>query len=247
MSDSDDEERQMANVAAWVNDQYKAMIKSDLKPWVVENDLHRPSLEQGCDWNRDVPWQYTNFQTHTTHEASGPMHTSNQMQTTERPHYMVENSFLVRQCAVDETYTRWEFRLVGVKVLCKLTTVVEEVKGKRVTRDAWIPFSYKNGWDKQDGNDRLWVHYPTGETSEILDYAIDTRTNHRAAVQAAMDAGQLLDFLICVMRVDALGRATVAKHVYSKARIVNAWREVGSATRPVALYQIQVCPGEFEK
>ena len=256
-SEEDNEEQQHANIAAWIASQHAAaqaeLARSDLLPWVVENQLYMPDLARGSELNVQAPWTYPNFRTYVGQsrtENDPDMHRTNQMADTDLYGYMVENSFIVRKMPVGEsTQNRWAFRLVAVKILCKRAAIVvkdvADTEGRSSVRNVWSAYSYSNHWDDAAGHGRrLWVHYPTGETSRIIDYDTDTRANHRRAVEATMTAGDPIDFMICVMCAGE-GRNAVVQHVFSKARVVDAWRETHDGTKTAAMYQIEVCPEAY--
>ena len=246
MSDSggeDDEERQHANIAAWIANKHaeeqEDLARSDLFPWVLENQLYMPGLARGIQLNGQAPWIYQNFRTYFG-QSDRAMHRSNQMADTDLDSYMVENSFIVRNAPVGEpSQNRWEFRLAAVKILCKRNALA----GASPDEHVWSPYSYTNHWD-DDRSPFLWIHYPTGETRDIVNYDVDTCANHKRAVEAAMNADEPIDFMICVMDYED-GRNVAVQHVFSKARVVDAWRETDEGDKKVAMYQIKVCPADY--
>lgn len=252
MSD-DNEDQQRANIAAWLAEEHAKkqaeLVKSDLLPWVSANGLYMPDLARGIQINGQAPWIYQNFSTYFG-QNDRKMHCANQMVNTDmkEPGYMVENSFIVRKMQVGEPcQNRWEFRLVAVKILCRrkalAATHSEYGADGSSTEWVWVPYSYTNRCE--DGrNPCLWIHYPTGETPAIINYDVDTKTNHKKAVEAAMDAKELIDFMICVIDSDGDGNVAV-QHVFSKALVVNAWRETDDGEKKVAMYQIKVCPEKY--
>jgi hypothetical protein len=238
----DNEERQTAKVAAIIADTHAAkqedLARSDLFPWVLENQLYMPELARGVELNGRTPWTYQNFRTYFGQNDQA-MHRANQMADAELQlhSYMVENSFIVRKVPVGElSQNRWAFRLAAVKILCKRKALAG---GSSV----WSPYSYTNHCD-DNSSPFLWIHYPTGETRDIIDYDVDTCANHKRAVEAAMNAGEPIDFMICIMDFED-GRNVAVQHVFSKARVVDAWLETDEGDKQVAMYQIKVCPAEY--
>lgn len=180
----------------------------DFKPWVDElpEYLEVYDKETLLLQNRACPMSVYSCEHYWTRRSnresvSERKHKSNQMtwfgaSKNGITHYSVENSFFVKEGAKGG----WVLR--GVKNICKSE------------QGAWRSWSYSNFADADDPR-LITVLYPTGDNNSIIDVDVDTKINHRGAVEAAV--GQVLPFYLCV---------TYTKYVFGFVKVENPWIEL---------------------